>query len=210
MRKYILFIVLLFIAVPNVKADPVCNNAKLSNSRDLAQNITYDYNYNDDSRRFVVNLVNIDPSFYLVNENTNETYNYAEEIVMSNLVAGTSYKIGVYTNDVYCLNQKLYTIYINLPYYNVFYNTSDCKENREFKYCKKFLKTYLTKETFEKELDKYLESLDSGVEKVEEKEKTIFDKLLEVDKRIYIGIGICVIVLIFINRYFYNKKHDLF
>lgn len=61
-----------------------------------------------------------------------------------------------YTTDE-CSGKTVYTKMITLPYYNTFYNSDECKENPNFKYCQdELLTSSLTYSQFLNELNEYL------------------------------------------------------
>jgi len=103
--------------------------------------IIYDY-YNDDYREF--------------------KYNSNRTNSLSGFSSGERVKVTfkAYTDDE-CSGKTLYSKTINLPYYNSYYDTEECQNNRGFKYCQsELLTSSITHNQFLLELDEYLNSSD--------------------------------------------------
>ena len=212
MKRYIILLVALFIFCPKVEA-VVCDNAKMVNYQEIAKNITYTYNFNESNNTFDVTLTNVDSNFHFINVETNERYeNSGSETTLNNLNQGTSYKLGVYTNDIDCRNSRLYTIYIALPYYNPYYNDELCSGIENYKYCKKYITFSLTREQFEERVKSYINK-QIGVADTEEKHDDnhpVIDFLSNIDNYMYYVLAIVIGLSFLIYRYYYNKKQDLF
>ena len=213
MKRLIFLFMFLFILPLNANA-LVCDNKQEVKYQQLAQNISYSYDYKEENNKvsFSITFTNVNEKLYWKNLNTNQVYKYTgSEIVIGNIVDGKSYKYGAYTSELGCNGIKLFTYYINIPFYNPYYNDSLCKGVEEFKYCNKWFNKRISYEEFSKNVNEYKQSLEK--EEVVDKEISInsfFDVLFNFYlKYYYIILPLIIISLLMYIRY-HNKKNDLF
>lgn len=208
--KYLVLTILLFIICPNVDASLCSDNAKV-NYQSLAKNISSTYEYVETSNTFNIIFTNVASNLYIKNIETNETYNYTgNEMALFNFMPGQSYKFGIYTTDFDCRNDNMYTIYINLPYYNPYYNHELCSGIESYKYCKKFINRSVTYEEFINNVEDYRKKINKSDITVSQEEKGILDYILEFYINNYYIILPIIIVLCLIYRWKYNKEQELF
>ena len=213
MKRLIFLFMFLFILPLNANA-LVCDNKQEVKYQQLAQNISYSYDYKEENNKvsFSITFTNVKEKLYLKNLDTNQVHKYTgSEIVIGNIVDGKSYKYGAYTSELGCNGIKLFTYYINIPFYNPYYNDSLCKGVEEFKYCNKWFNKRISYEEFSKNVNEYKQSLEK--EEVVDKEISInsfFDVLFNFYlKYYYIILPLIIISLLMYIRY-HNKKNDLF
>lgn len=149
MTKKILTLILLMSPLI-IKAQ--CQSETLSENKQLASNINSYYDYNEETKTFNATIYNISPNIYLYMDNQ-EYYPNPEtkEIYFQNLTPGQTLDLKAYSKDE-CDGYRLYTIYINLPYYNKYYGDPICQNNKN-KLCEKWVNTNnLTYEDFLKQV----------------------------------------------------------
>lgn len=138
-KKILLMILLLPISV---KA--YCNNEQLSRYKLLASHIDSYYEFNEETKKFNIKIYNINNELTILNTNDNNKItlpsNNFEEINISNLNPGNNIKLAIYPNNTECSDYRVRTIYVNLPYYNNYYNDPVCTNN-DNKLCLKWANT---------------------------------------------------------------------
>ena len=212
MKRYFIGFLMLFMFCPKVSA-AICDNARFVSYQDKAKNITYSYDYVDESNTFNITLTNVSSDFYLLDLNSNVTYPYtSDEMVLSGMTPGKTYKLAIYTeNDIYCSDKRIYTLYIKLPYYNPYYNDELCSDIKEFQFCKKFITKMITYDEFKEKVNTYKNQIEKGNTSDESEEYvSIFRRLLNFYTKYYYVILPSIIILGLVIRWRYNKKNDLF
>lgn len=213
MKRIIFLFVLLFILPINVNA-LVCDNSNEVKYQQLAKNVSYSYDYSEENSKvtFKITFTNINDKLYLKNLDSKQTYNSINsELTINNVEDGRSYKYGVYTNELGCNGIKLYTYYINIPFYNPYYTNNLCKGIEDFKYCNKWFNKRITNEEFIKNVTEYKNGLNKQ-DVIDDKKNTsnylniLFDFYI---KYYYIILPLIIISLLIYIRY-HNKKNDLF
>ena len=207
MKKIKIFILLFIIfSSNNVKA--ICdNNLNIS----LANNVAYTYQYNGSS--FDITFTNLENLLYIVDQNNNY-YGGFSETTIYNLSPNKTYSYKVYSSSFECDNTPIRTISIKLPPYNMYYDLDICKDNSEFKYCKKWYNNKMNIDELEAEIEKYnLEKENNIVNKAVYKNTTL-NKIGEIIKYIYTNyyyllLPMIIIISIFII-YRLDKKDSLF
>lgn len=141
MYKKILIMMLLILPI-SIKA--YCTNEQLSKYKALAGHINSYYEFNQETKKFNIKIYNINNELTILNTNNNTkiTPNSSnlEQINISDLNPGNITKITVYPTNSDCSDYRVRTIYINLPYYNNYYNDPVCKNNNN-KLCFKWVNT---------------------------------------------------------------------
>ncbi|MBR2833398.1 MAG: hypothetical protein IKE75_03085 [Bacilli bacterium] len=155
--KYLLFIICLYVFIPfGVKAD--CDYSRTAELSKIAGNVQFSYGYdvnNAGTPDFSVYVTNITNDIY-VRDNTTGVVSSGNEFVFQYDFSGKVITYDIYSNDVNCPNQKLHTVSVSLPYYNLFTNMEQCDYYPDFKYCQKWFNTVnLTHEKFNEEFEKY-------------------------------------------------------
>ena len=208
--KYVLLSIILFIICPKVKAD-LCDDKDKINYQSLAKNISGTYEYVPESNTFNIIFTNVDSTLYFKELNTGGIYGYTgNEMVLFNFIPGNSYKFGVYTSNYECRNDKMYTIYLTLPFYNPYYQDSLCEGIENYKYCSKFISKFITYEEFKNNIEQYKKSSEKENDANEEVTYSIFDYIILFYVEYYHIILPLIIVICLFIRCRYNKKQDLF
>lgn len=193
----------------------VCSNEKKVRLQTIARNITTNYTYveQDGSITFQITLSNIQEGFIVKDTKNNMTYPYrGNELTISNLAANTSYRFDIYTNDIDCDLEVLYSHYVNTPPYNPYYQDEVCIGAEEYTLCQKWTNMKLSYEEFKQTVHKYKQSKVQKEIKEENEEtiKGVYDYILE----FYLNYYYIVLPVFIIGGiaiiYYYNKKNDLF
>lgn len=213
MRKFLSVFILLIILFPiNSKALLVCSDKEKVKFQELAKNITTTYSYVESNEQVTFNITfsNIPEGFRIYDYANKKEYPYtASEITLTGYKDGKSYRFDYYTNDILCQYSRLYSSYINLPFYNPYYNDSICS-GINYKYCNKWQKNNMTYEEFIKDVADYKKSLELSSDISTEEVKGLFDYISEFYIKYYyivlplfIGFAISYII-------YYNRKQNLF
>jgi len=215
--KRFLIIFLLTLFIPNIKVDAFyCKYNEISRYKNLASNITtyYDYTEKEDNVTFTITLVNLNKDLYIVDSTTNKKYTYKNnELSITNYSPGQTVKYYVYTTNENCSDELLYTIRVNLPDYNPYYDDIICEGVNNYIYCTKWYKHNLNYEQFVAKVNSYKQSLIKPPEPSIPEEPTglgLLDIVLEIWIRYYYIILLAIITSCSIIIYNTNKKSDIY
>ena len=211
--KLLLSFVLLIIPIQTKAL--LCSNENKVKFQTLASNITTSYTYIEENGTvsFQVVLSNITEGLIVKDIKNGVTYPYrGSEIVIPNLSQDTSYRFDIYTSDIDCHLENLYSHYITTPPYNPYYQDAVCIGMENYPICQKWTKVNLTYEAFQQKVESLKQKDEKPIPTPEEEEVTkgIYDYLLEFYlDYYYIVLPVFIAGGIFII-YRYNKKNDLF
>lgn len=212
MRRFLLFGLLIFL-FPMTTNALMCPNADKVNFQEMAKNITttYDYVESNGTASFQITLSNI-PTNFIIKEAINGTkHPYSgSSLTVNNYESGKTYRFDVYVDDVNCFLERLYSIYVTVPFYNQYYQDEICKGIESYKYCQKWQSNTFTYEEFVKNVESYKKSLIKEEKPEKEIKESIFDKILDFYIDYYFVILPVIILAGMIYTHYYNKKHDLF
>ena len=125
------------------------------------------------------------------NETTNELINIEN---FSWGTGGNTISFSVYNKEYNpCFFYELKEI--KLPWYNSYSETDFCKDNKDFKYCKKYLKVRITETNFNKEKERYENNKEKELSEKKEEDKNT--NLLTFISDNYMSI-ICITFLLII------------
>ena len=212
MKKIIYFTVLLFLVLmPNniVKAD--CSDSEIVRLQRIANNVNYSVLYNEKTNQFTIYFSNLKKDLILNDTYTKKNYNLDGEVSIIRNASG-DYKFNIYANDKECTENILISKYINVPYYNGYYNSDICKGIENYGYCAKWFKTGISNETITKNINDYRKKI--SVEITEKKKiETNIDRLKKIIVELYVKyyyiILPSVILILGIIIYKNNKKNSL-
>lgn len=211
-HKSLILTLVLFLCVTKVNA-AACNNSLKVNYQEKAKNISYSYKYEDSNNTFNITFTNIDSSFYLIDMESMQKYDYANgEMTINNVAPGKSYRFNVFTKDNNpCSRSSIYPIYVTLPYYNPYYTDSLCDGISNYQYCKKFINKNISYEEFQNNVTKYRQSLEKS-ENVKKNNyyESIFKTLLNIYLNYYFIILPVIIIASIIIIVRHDKKQELF
>lgn len=183
--KKVFKLILLFalFAIPEI-ANASCDSNELYRLKKLASNVSYKYDYTEKFLKdgysevtFEITVTNVFDSLYVkfVEDGTNLENKIVlnkvnNEVKINNLKPGTTHRFEVYaSSSTGCVDERLFSFYVNLPSFNKFYSDELCKNSSENKYCKKWTNLVISEEEFKKTLKEYNESKISNEDEEEYK-----------------------------------------
>lgn len=209
--KKLIFTILLFLLIYNVKA--VCSINDLVRLKAYVNNVTstIDYYIDNDEAYFNVHLSNVTPDMYIIDSN-NTKYNYndmQDELVIYSIKKNVN--LTFYSNE--CPDEKISTLSIKVPIYNKYYNSDICIGYTELSWCKKWTKKIYTEDEILILKNKYIKSQEKKISEQEESDERNF---LEIVNKYYTKyyyyvlpiIIVCGIILIIIVSK--KQKFELF
>ncbi len=216
MKRVIVIIFLLLLPLTRVYGYG-CPFEELAEYKDMAANITTSYDYiGADDITFSVTLTNLKSDLYIVDTLNDNNYMYrSDEMTISGYKPGQVVKYNVYTTNGECNGKLLYTIIVNLPYYNKYYNDVLCEGISDYKYCRKWANVNLEYNDFEKAVLQYKQSLIPPEEKEEDEiqeeiEEPFWTNLLSIWVKYYYIVLPLIIVLSGYIIYSINKKENIY
>lgn len=217
MGKYskVIILLILLLLCP-IKANALsCPNAKKVTYQEMATNIAYTYEAADvnGTSVFTLTFSNVFSSLALRNARTGKwIYPKNNEVVIKGLKANTSYRYDVFAVDGRgCDNLAIYTINVNLPYFNKYYSDPLCKGIEDYSLCMKWANVKYPYEEWQKKVTAYKESLIKEKEPTpSEKRNNILEKIVDAYGKVYYIIFPILIIGGSVWIYVYNKKRELF
>lgn len=195
MKKKLFIILCLFLMISNVKAE--CSTSRRNELKALSRDITYETSYSMGNKTFEVTFYNVFPGLLLKYNNNVYNGDFSDDysVTIKNLSEGEYLTINVIDSEG--CNETMNTIFITLPYYNLFFGTQKCEEYvSKLKLCSsKFLSYRLTEEI----LDDAIKSLDTKIAPVEKPNNTktsTWQKIIDTVKTFFTNWGINIIVFI--------------
>lgn len=195
MKKKLFIILCLFLMISNVKAE--CSTSRRNELKALSRDITYETSYSMGNKTFEVTFYNVFPGLLLKYNNNVYNGDFSDDysVTIKNLSEGEYLTINVIDSEG--CNETMNTIFITLPYYNLFFGTQKCEEYvSKLKLCSsKFLSYRLTEEI----LDDAIKSLDTKIAPVEKPDNTktsTWQKIIDMVKTFFTNWGINIIVFI--------------
>ena len=203
--KKILFVIILFLlSINNVNAE-ACDAYDIKRLKEIAEGVelTYELKEPYESNEMmiydenVIRITGLTDELYIYDETNEVRYKKADEI--NGVIEYTSNMNGnikflIYST--YCPN-KIRSLSIELPIYNHYRQTEECKNiNYNIEYCKEYLTEYINDEKFFSSYNKYLETLEK-----DEENNSVY-------KYIIIGF-VCFVVVFLIFNIIKKRKEQL-
>lgn len=207
MKKIIKLLILFFVIFPTSSKAyyNVCNNIDTVKLNKLASNILTNYTYTETNGGIKFNIIlnNLNSNLYIYDVNKNQTYYSTGEIVLGDYYQKQTIEYKIYSNLPYCKGYYINSIFVKLPAYNQYYKDELCKDIEDYKLCKKWTSVSLNYDDFKKEIKLYKDSLIKKEENKKEKNKSVYEVILDFYIEYYyiilpliIAIGGVVIVLV--------------
>lgn len=174
MKKVIVFALLFFSFMGSLNA--FCDYSRQKEYNVLAGYVSYKVEHNESNNTFRIKVFNLaDP---LVVEYNGTKYSKTDgESYISGLSEGTQVTLSVQTTDSECVEKKLRSLYVSIPYVNTYYNSNECKGHEDLLVCtSKFLDYKITRASFISMLEN--SSINNSGKKVES-EKEVEPSTLE-------------------------------
>lgn len=209
MRKIIFGIICFFLMISNINA--ACDDEEMIRLSKIANNVASNYYFNPQTQKFEITFTNVTKEIVITDLINGEMYNEDIEFTLKNLESG-NYRFNITSTDISCTGDTLVTKYINLPYYNKFYTSNDCKGIENYSYCKKWVKNEISESIFYKKVTDYKKSLKNEKKKVVI-EETLLDKIKKVIIEIYVNYYYIIlplfITILCIIIYIKDKSDDI-
>lgn len=214
MKKNIFLAVLLFFININISALTYggCEYSDVSRMKSLVNNVNvyYDYRIENNTAYFDVTLTNIMPGMRFIDSYNDKTYYYSDTNNGEIIITGYDSQSGnyrFYFDNSNCPNVKLGTKYYNFPYYNAYYESSECSDIQEFSLCQKWVNSYYSYDMFHKIVTEYKEkkNIEQIDNETEEDVNGLFDAIIDFYAKYYYLIlipiiAICGLVIIIDRR----------
>lgn len=192
MEKKIVLLLILMIFPSIILNAAMCDATEYVKYQKLAENVTYETSYSKSSKTFEIKLYNVYNGLYISFDGIAYPTTYDNKVFISDIKEGQNISFSVNTNDTGC-GDLLKSFYINLPYYNSFYESSRCDDYKDkLAICSsQFLSYQPTNELFELQLKNY-SGINDQLEE-EEKDKTIIEIIVDFVKDW--GVKILLVVI---------------
>lgn len=212
-KKLCFFLVLCLLAFIPYKIKAVCDDDEYIRLSNLAQNVKTSYVYNEKNKTFSVIITNLKKELTIRYLNKNVKYTTDKELIINNLYSG-KHSFMIYANNDKCTNEYFITKYVELPFYNFYYNSNQCKGIENYYYCTKWLNTNISSSDFVKKTSEYKEKINKQKKISNEKKDThLENRYFTLIKTIYIEnytiILPAIIAVLCLIIYIKNKKSNI-
>lgn len=211
-RKLIFLFIILFFIHLDVFA---CDANRLSELRAIAEKVdfTYEYQKINNDVKFTITAFNLNKEIkpliikdYYLDDYQEFKYNTNKQSSLSGFEPGTRVKVtfNAYTTDS-CGGSTVYTKTISLPYYNQFYNSSECQQYPNFKYCQsELLTSSISSSQFASELKQFLKQEEdkpiTDNNSANEKNNNLLDEYKGLILIIFIAIILIILIIMKIKQ----------
>ena len=212
--KYVIYLLALLIPFKVLGAD--CDFKDVARYQALASNVKFNYEFVESSKTFNIIITNMPDELYFEITSSGEVFSSrtvgSSETVLYGYTSG-SYRFRIVPYDPACYESTVGNGYVNLPYYNSYYNDPVCNGAENYKLCQKWNKVDLSYDDFVKNVEAYKKSLVK--EEVTQVEETVEDDFLNkiivgfLDNYVIILISIIVICSVLIVILSRKGKFDL-
>ena len=209
MKKIIYFTVLLFLVLIPKSVLATCDDSEITRLQRLANNVNYSVTYNEKNHLFTIYFNNLKKDLVINDTYTSENYNVNGELAIIRNASG-DYKFNIYANNKECTTNTLISKYINVPYYNGYYNSDLCKNIENYGYCSKWFKTGISNETIISKINDYKKNIKTEETKTEYSESKV-DKIKRIITEIYSKyyfIFLPIIIVIFGIPVYIKEKNS--
>lgn len=182
-KGLIIFIILIFSFNINLNAE--CSDKKLVNEAKEVVAFSEPQITEEGDRYFLITIKNIKENMVVLiteDDGTEYRYSYADtnkgtiELINEFIFLETTYDIKIYSKDEKCQNMLLNNKKASTIKFNDYSKYDICENNKEFELCKPFYKgKKVSEEVFYNAINEY----------VKEKEKTYWEKALDIVKEYY-------------------------
>jgi hypothetical protein len=186
----------------------------------IAGNINFSYDFEDkvndgeiNDIEFFITIANIHPDIYVNDTYKKANYYYVNSPIIRNgdYISGLTITFKIYSNIDNCKNELIYNKYLNLPYYNRYYNDEACKGIEKYQLCQRWQKTGLSYSQFIKKIKDYKESLNVnpgpvGPDKPDN--KFDYELIYQFISKYYFIILVSIITVCLSAIVYLNKKNN--
>lgn len=181
-----LFLSFLLLLLPlHVNGADICSSTKYNKLKREAFNteLKYDLKFDESHKSyFIVTVYNVSNNLMIKYNGSILVPDEENKIVIPTFFdGGKTYEIKFYGGyKTSCIEEYIYSKKIAIPKYNVYSERDECIEYEEFKLCNKFYAGEIQNDTeFEQKLEEYKKSIAKKPPVELEKEKNIFEKIIE-------------------------------
>ncbi len=194
MKKILFSLLVIFISISYINAS--CNYEKYQQHSQIAGNITYETQYDENNKTYSITFYNVYDGVYISYNNSSYHADSNNEIIISDIKEGEKASFTISTPLDDC-KSYMKNITITFDYYNSYYYDSRCDEYRDkLNICsEKFLQFKPNETLFKSIIENYNSSFKIEKKEKVEEEKTVLDSL----KEILFNWGIPVIIVIVIS-----------
>ncbi len=211
--KKILLLILLCIPYTKVNAF-YCTYQQQARLKGLATNINISYDFDEKSKTFTFNLINLNKEIYFIDTTNDKTYTYTKnEIELKGYKSGQKVKFEFYSNVEFC-DKVLYTYIVTLPTYNPYYKDKVCNGVENYNLCQKWTSHNLSKSAFKEKVNEYKKSLEKSQEEIQEKKEenqiSFLDNLIKFLLNYYYVFLILIFTIFIVISIINNKKSNIY
>lgn len=211
MKKLLLLILL---CIPYTKVNAFyCTYQQQARLKGLATNVNISYDFDESSKTFTFNLVNLNKELYFIDTTNDKTYTYTkDEIEIKGYKSGQKVKYVFYSNVEFC-DKVLYTYVVTLPTYNPYYKEEICNGVTDYNLCQKWTNHSLSKSEFIQKVSDYKKSLEKPQEeekKEEENQISFMDNLIKFLLSYYYIFLIVIVIILIVISIINNKKSNIY
>lgn len=215
--KFIKFFLFYFLLLVTFNVDALCDASELERLKNISLKVDFSYTYKIDNIKddsgsytipnFSITAVNLDKELkvlvindYYSNDYREFKFNGNREYTLNDFNNNENVVVTfkALTNNE-CSGKTVYTKKIDLPFYNSFFDSEECKEYPEFKYCKRLLDNSVSSNTFDKELENYKKSLNESPTK-----NNVFSK----QKYLIVGVILIFIIITIVILFIVKIKRE--
>lgn len=206
-RKLFFFLVCFFSFMTFADA-AICSRATFNKLEEEAKNVKISYVLKKDYlyAEYEVTISNLTENIKINYGSMEYTYDSkrtdpSSAVVINAFDLGASYSFEIYaTSKTGCAGNLIYTKNVTFPHYNVYYDLDECIGYEDFPMCQKnYKKEIASYEYFMEELEKYKQSLIVEEEPTVVKDKTNWEKFVELYKEnLIISIPVTIVIALVI------------
>lgn len=209
--KKCLFLTLLFLVFFPNKVKAECSDTEIIRLQKLARNVNVAYMYNKKNNTFIATFTNLKKDLVVYDADHEKSYNVTGELSFSNLFSGRHAYI-IFAKNQTCFEDELITKYVDLPFYNHYYNLEDCKGIEDYSYCNKWIKNRLSYDIWKNKIKDYKSRIKNTIEKKKKSTNYLFEIYELISKyymEYYYIILPAIIILFGIIILIKNRKDSL-
>lgn len=208
MKRYVYFCLLMFLTPIIVNAE-VCDDSLYQKKVAAAELIKLVYNYNPKTKKMDVQAINVKEEFSFKIEDKIIKAN-SKEVSLGSFPQGESILVNFYTLiDLGCGRNNLVTKrYVNLPFYNPFYNDERCIMREDLDACNYYYPIILDEKMFADMVYLYDEQTYNKILNVNPKKKVAPLEPWYLKNKYYLIIGSGTLMFILIGYITYRIKEN--
>lgn len=208
MRKCIFVIFLFVLMLLPINIGATCSYEDEAALSKLASYVNYDYKYDKNTGIYSVVFNNVPSELKIVYNNIHYR-SFNNKVTLNDISSSNEKNIYIYSSDnSKCPNINLQGIYINLPIYNKFYDSEECKAYPKFELCKEFVEKEFDESYFRNNLDEYI--LNSALKDYKPKEVNKNNSKMDIDfnykSKILLIISLFLFLVLTINIFIIVRR----